>query len=348
MQIQTAQTTLASNDSAPLKMRAMVQDDYGSPDVLRLEDIDRPVPKDREVLIEVHASSVNAGDWHMMRGTPFLIRLMFGGILKPKITTLGADVAGRVVAVGKDVTQFQPGDEVFGDVSDSGRGAFAEYVCAPAAAVVLKPAEISFSAAAVVPAAAMAALQALRDNGQLQPGQTVLINGASGGVGSFAVQIAKAFGAEVTGVCSTPKMDMVRSLGADHVIDYTQTDVTQTKQQYDLMVDAAAYRSFFDFLPIVKPGGTYVVIGGATAPFFQAMLLGPWVSRLRNRQIKSLAMSVNHDDLVTVKDLLATVKISPFIYRSYALHDVPDAIRHMESRQVCGKIGIDVISAERA
>ncbi|MEM9808255.1 MAG: NAD(P)-dependent alcohol dehydrogenase [Cyanobacteria bacterium P01_D01_bin.56] len=311
---------------------------------MRLEEIKRPVPQDHEVLVQVHASSINGGDWHLMRGTPFLIRLIFGGILKPKIKTLGADVAGRVVAVGKGVTRFKPGDDVFGDVSEDGMGAFAEYVCAAEDALVLKPTEISFEKAATVPAAAMAALQALRDNGQIQPGQTVLINGASGGVGSFAVQIAKALGAEVTGVCSTAKMDMVRSLGADHVIDYRQTEITQAEQQYDLILDAAAYRSFFAFLPIIKPGGTYVVIGGATAPFFQAMLLGPWVAKFRNRQIKGLAMNVNHDDLVAVKELMVAGKISPFIDRSYPLQEVPNAIRRMESRQVQGKIAISVAS----
>lgn len=340
--MQRLTTAMNNDDPTTLTMQAMVQDDYGSPDVLKLEEIERPVPQAHEVLVQVHASSVNAGDWHLMRGTPFLVRLLFGGLLKPNIRTLGADVAGRVVAVGEGVTQFKPGDDVFGNVSDCGMGAFADYVCAPESALVLKPTAVSFTKAAAVPAAAIAALQALRDNGKVQPGQTVLINGASGGVGSFAVQIAKAFGADVTGVCSTAKMDMVQSLGADHVVDYAQTDVTQLDQPYDLVIDAAAYRSFCDFLPIVKPGGTYVVVGGATAPFFQAMLLGPWVAKLRNRQIESLAMKVSHDDLITVKELMATGKIAPFIDRSYSLQDVPDAIRYMESRQVRGKIVVTV------
>jgi NADPH:quinone reductase-like Zn-dependent oxidoreductase len=227
------------------KMKAIVQSEYGSADMLSLEDVDKPVVPDNGVLVRVHAASVKAGDWHLMRGTPFPVRLMFGGLLKPKIKILGSDVAGRVEAVGKDVTQFQPGDEVFGDLSECGFGAFAEYVCATEAALVLKPTSTSFEAAATVPGAALAALQGLRDCGQIQSGQTVLINGASGGVGSFAVQIAKVFGAEVTAVCSTEKMDMVRSLGnspggslsADHVIDYTQADVTQSGQRYDLILD---------------------------------------------------------------------------------------------------------------
>lgn len=205
-------------------MKAIVQREYGSADVLRLEDVDKPVAQDNEVLVRIHAASVNSGDWHLMRGDPFFIRLMFGGLLKPKIKILGFDVAGGVEAIGKDVTQFQPGDEVFGDLSVCGFGAFAEYVCATEAALVLKPASISFEQAATIPGAALAALQGLRDVGQIQSGQKVLVNGASGGVGSFAVQIAKAFGADVTALCSPKKMDMVRSLGADHVIDYTQID----------------------------------------------------------------------------------------------------------------------------
>ncbi|MBE7383041.1 MAG: NAD(P)-dependent alcohol dehydrogenase [Leptolyngbya sp. SIO1E4] len=323
-------------------MKAIVQTEYGSPEVLRLAEVDKPVPQDNEVRVKVQAASVNASDWHLMRGAPFLLRLMFGGLFKPTVKTLGADVAGRVEAVGKDVTQFQPGDEVFGDLSECGFGTFAEYVCADETAWVLKPATVTFEQAAAVPAAAMAALQALHDCGQVQPGQTVLVNGASGGVGSFAVQIAKAFGAEVTGVGSTQKLDMLREIGADHVIDYTQAAVTQTGQQYDLIVDAAAYRSFFDYLPALRPEGTYVVVGGATAPFFQAMLLGSWVSKINHRSVKCLAMTPNQDDLATVKELLAAGKITPFIDRTYDLSEVPAAIRHLEQRQVQGKVAIRV------
>ncbi len=334
-------STQVNNPESP-KMKAVVQDKYGSADVLRLEDIERPAVQDNEVLVRVCASSVNAGDWHLMRGDPFLIRLMFGGILKPKIKTLGIDVAGRVEAVGKHVTRFQPGDQVFGDLSECGFGAFAEYVCATEDALVLKPAAVSFEQAAAVPAAAMSALQALRDDGQIQAGHKVLIQGASGGVGSFAVQIAKAFGAEVTGVCSTRKVEMVRSLNADHIIDYTQTDCTQTQIQYDLILDAAAYRPASDFLPVLKPGGTYVMIGGSTALFFRAMLLGPWLSKRSGRHIKCLAMKPNHDDLVTVRELLTTGKITPFVDRTFSLSEVPAAIRHVEARQVKGKVVITI------
>jgi len=276
-----------------------------------------------------------------MRGTPFLIRLIFGGLLKPKIKILGTDVAGRVEAVGKDVTQFQPGDEVFGSLSECGFGAFAEYVCATEAALVLKPANTSFEEAATVPGAALAALQGLRDFG-LVAGQKVLIVGASGGVGSFAVQIAKALGAEVTALCSTKKIDMVRSLGADCVIDYTQADVTRQGQHYDLIFDAAAYRSVFDYLPALTPEGTYVLVGGSTARFFQAMFLGPWISRLGGRKVKCLALKPDRADLIVLRDLIEAGKISPFIDRRYNLSEVPAAIRYLEQRQVRGKVAISV------
>lgn len=323
-------------------MRAIVQTEYGPPEALTLEDVDRPTVTDNGVLVQVHAASINAGDWHLMRGEPLFIRPMFGGLRKPKIKILGCDVAGRVESVGKAVTQFQPGDEVFGDLSACGFGAFAEYVCAAEAALVLKPANLSFEAAAAVPGAALAALQGLRDVGQIQAGQKVLINGASGGVGSFAVQLAKVFGAEVTAVCSTKKMEMVRSLHPDHVIDYTQTDVTQAGQRYDLIFDAAAYRSIFDYLPILTPDGTYVLVGASTAQFLQGMLLGPWISKLRSQTVKCLASNPNQPDLLTLRDLLAAGKIAPFIDQRYDLSEVPRAIRHLEQRQVMGKVVIGV------
>lgn len=321
-------------------MRAIVQTEYGSTDVLSLKEVDKPIVPDNGVLVRVHAASVNSGDWHLMRGTPYLIRLMFGGLRKPKIKILGFDVAGRIEAVGKDVTQFKPGDEVFGDLSECGFGAFAEYVCATEKALVLKPVTTTFEEAATVPGAALAALQGLRDVGQIQSGQKVLINGASGGVGSFAVQIAKAFGAEVTAVCSTKKMDMVRSLGADRVIDYTQADVTQTGQHYDLILDAAAYRSVFDYLPVLTSEGTYVLVGGSTARFFQVMFLGSWISRISHRRVKCLASKPNQKDLITLRDLMVAGKIAPFIDQCYNLSEVPAAIRHLEQRQVLGKVAI--------
>ena len=325
-----------------LKMRAITQTKYGSTDVLSLEEIDKPILSDNGVLVRVYATSINSGDWHLMRGTPFLIRFLFGGVFKPKFKTLGMDVAGRVEAVGKDVTQFQLDDEVFGDLTECGFGAFAEYACATESSLVLKPANISFEEAATVPVAALADLQGLRDFGQIRSGQKVLINGASGGVGSFAVQIAKMFGAEVMAVCSTKKMEMVRSLGANHVIDYIQTDVTKNGQLYDLIFDAAAYRSVFDYLPSLTTEGTYVLVGGSTARFFQVMFFGSLISRISHRQVKCLASKPNQADLVILRDLLEARKISPLIDRHYSLSEVPTAIRHLEERQVIGKVAIVV------
>src|SRR6266571_7120401 len=240
-------------------MKAIVYHTYGSPDVLKLKEVAKPTPKDDEVLIKVYAAAANAGDWHLLRGVPFLVRLV-SGVLKPKNTILGADIAGRVEAVGRNVTQFQPDDEVFGDLSGCGFGGFAEYVCARENALALKPANLSFEEAAAVPSAGVTALQGLREKGQIQPGQKVLINGASGGVGTFAVQLAKSFGAEVTGVCSTRNVDMVRSLGADQVIDYTQADFTKNGQRYDFIFAVNGYHSIFDYKRALSPKGVYVMI----------------------------------------------------------------------------------------
>jgi NADPH:quinone reductase-like Zn-dependent oxidoreductase len=324
-------------------MKAIVQTEYGSSDVLSLVEVDKPIATGRNVLVKVHASSINSGDWRLMRGTPFLVRLMYGGLRKPKIKTLGVDFAGRVEAVGSEVTQFQPGDEVFGELSEYGFGGFAEYVCAAETALVRKPMNITFEQAATVPDAAIAALQALRDCGQLQAGQRVLINGASSGVGSFAVQIAKAFGAQVTAVCHPNKMQMLRSIGADQVLDYQQTDVTQSGQQYDLIVDIAAYRSVFDYLPILTRSGSYVLVGGSISRLFQVMLfLGPWISRTSQRSVKCLTSKPNQADLMVLSDLLEAGKIVPFIDRSYPLSEVPIAIRYVEERHVQGKVAINI------
>jgi NADPH:quinone reductase-like Zn-dependent oxidoreductase len=323
-------------------MKAIIQTEYGSPDVLSLQEVENPVVAANEVLVKVHATSVNAGDWHLMRGDPFLSRLMFGGILKPKIKTLGMDVAGRVEAVGQDVRLFQVGDEVFGDLSECGFGAFAEYACGTEAALSLKPTNISFEQAATVPGAALTALQGLRDCGQIKSGQKVLVNGASGGVGSFAVQIAKALGAEVTAVCSTNKMEMLRSIGADNIIDYTQTDITKNGQQYDLILDAAAYRSVFDYAPILKHEGTYVLIGGSISRLFQVLLFGSIISRIMGRKVKCLMAKPNRSDLVILKDLIEAGKIVPAIDRTYRLSEVPEAIRQLEQRRVRGKVAISI------
>ncbi len=324
------------------KMWAIVQTDYGSPDRLIWQEVDKPKVPDNGVLVRVCATSINAADWHLMRGDPFLTRLLFGGILKPKINILGCDVAGRVEAVGKDVTQFQINDEVFGDLSEVGFGAFAEYVCTTEAALAIKPVHTSYEEAATIPVAALTALQGLRDLGQIQAGQKVLINGASGGVGSFAVQLAKVFGAEVTAVCSTNKMEMVRSLGADQIIDYSQVDVTQNGQQYDLILDAASYRSVADYLPILTTKGTYVLIGGALPQFLQVMIFGNWISRNNSQQVKCLTVKPNQADLIILRDLIDAGKIVPFLDKRYPLREVPAAISYVEQRLVMGKVAISI------
>ena len=314
-------------------MKAMVYDDYGSPDVLELQEIEKPVAKDDKVLVQVHAASVNWHDWHFMTGTPFLARIM-AGLLKPKHNVLGIDLAGRVEAVGANVKQFQPGDEVFGS---SSHGCFAEYVCVSEAEVVTKPANMSFEEVAAVPGAGITALHALRDHGKIQPGQRVLINGASGGVGTFAVQIAKAFGAKVTGVCSTRNLDMVRSIGADQVVDYTQEDFTQTGECYDLIFDVVAKRSFSDCRRALRPQGIYV-----TTEFSPVLALGGlWKSMTGNQKmVPLLAKPPNKTDLVFMKELLEAGKVTPTIDRRYALSELPDALRYLEKGHAQGKVVI--------
>lgn len=328
---------------ATISMNAIVCTKYGSPDVLKFEEVQKPVPGDDEVLIKVHAAAVNAGDWHLMRADPFMIRFMYG-LQKPKHEILGTDVAGRVEAIGKNVTQFQQGDEVFGDMSGSGFGAFAEYVCAPENRIAFKPSNITFEDAAAVPSAAVTALQALRDKGQIQAGQKVLINGASGGVGMFAVQIAKAFGAEVTAVCSTRNMEMVRSIGADHVIDYTQEDFTQNGQQYDLILAANGYHPILDYKRALSPTGIYVMTGGSMAQMFEAMTIGPWISITSSKKMSNMLVKSSQKDLVFMQELLETGKVTPVIDRRYPLSEVADAIRYLEEGHAKGKV---VITIER-
>ena len=321
-------------------MKAIVCTKYGSPDVLQLKEVAKPIPEDNEVLVEVHAASVNDWDWGLLRGKPFLNRLLFG-LLKPKIKILGCDIAGRVEAVGRNVKQFQPGDEVFGDISGCGWGGFAEYVCARENALALKPASMTFEEAAAVPQAAVLALQGLRDKGQIQPGQKALINGAGGGVGTFAVQIAKSFGAEVTGVDSTRKLDMVRSIGADQVIDYTQEDFTQSGQRYDLILDVAAYHSIFDYKRALSPRGIYVMVGGSTARIFQAMFLGPLISMTGSKKM-SILMHKPNKDLAFMKELFEAGKVVPVIDGRYPLSEVPEALRYFGEGHAKGKIVITV------
>jgi NADPH:quinone reductase-like Zn-dependent oxidoreductase len=317
-------------------MKAIVYHKYGPPDVLQLKDVEKPTPRDNEVLVKVHAAAANPADWHLMRAEPFLARLE-NGLLKPKNTKLGADVAGRVEAVGRNVTQFQGGDEVFGGMTLNELGGFAEYVCAPEELLALKPARLTFEQAAAVPLAAFTALQGLRDKGQIQPGQKVLINGASGGVGTFAVQIAKSFGTEVTGVCSTRNLDMVRSIGADHVIDYTQEDFTRKGQQYDLIFDAVGNRSVSDYKRALSPNGICAVAGFTNlSRLFQVMLLG-------GKKIGLMETAKpDKKDLAFIKELLEAGKVIPVIDRLYPLSEVPEAIRYLEAGHARGKVVITV------
>jgi NADPH:quinone reductase-like Zn-dependent oxidoreductase len=321
-------------------MKAIFRTKYGSPDVLELREIDKPVPKDDELLLKVHAASVNPLDWHVLRGEPFLVRLMGFGLLKPKHQILGADMAGRIEAIGKDVTLFKVGDEVFG----SSMGGFAEYARIRESQAAAKPATMTFEQAAAVPVAGLTALQALRKHGQIQDGQHVLINGASGGVGTFAVQIAKALGAHVTGVCSGKNVEMVRSIGADHVIDYTKEDFWLSGKQYDLIIDNSAYYSIRKPLRVLKATGTYVGVGGSssTVSVLQSLIVNPIIARMKGRRVVTFIANVNKADLVFLKELLEAAKVVPVIERKYSLTETPRAIRHVEGGHTRGKVVISV------
>ena len=326
-------------------MKAILYERYGSPDVLELREVEKPAPNDDQVLVKIHAASVNAYDRRAIRTDPFFLRFT-QGLLKPKNQKLGMDLAGRVEAVGKNVKLFQPGDEVFGDVSECGFGAFAEYVCATESALAPKPASMSFEEAAAVPVGANTALQGLRDKGQIQPGQEVLINGASGGVGTFAVQIAKSFGANVTGVCSTSKMDMVRSLGADHVIDYTREDFTKSGQHYDLILDIVANHSISDYNRLLTPKGIYVLAGFTFTALIRIGLLGPRLSRT-GKQFLVLSSLPDSENLVYLGKLCEAGTIAPLIERRYPLSEVADALRYYEEGHAQGKLVINVIPVDR-
>jgi NADPH:quinone reductase-like Zn-dependent oxidoreductase len=322
------------------KMKAMVYTRYGSPEVLEHREVEIPCPGHDEVLIRVHASSVTYGDLAAVKGEPFMVRFSLG-LRKPKYTILGKDVAGRVEEVGQNVKQFKPGDEVFGDLSRCGWGAYAEYVCVPENALVIRPRNVSFEQAAAVPESAVVALQGLGDIGKIKPGQKVLINGASGGIGTFAVQIAKSFAAEVTGVCSTRNLDLVRSIGADHVIDYTQEDFTQNGQRYDLILATAGYRSLFDYKRVLKPAGIYVATGGSMAQVFQPMLLGPWLST-GGVKMSSLAMKPDKKDLTFVRELIEAGEVVPVIDRCFPLIELPEALAYYARGRSRGKVVITI------
>jgi NADPH:quinone reductase-like Zn-dependent oxidoreductase len=323
-------------------MKAIMNRCYGSPDVLTLENVEKPKPADGEVLVKVKAAAVNPLDWHYMRGTPHIMRLMGAGIGKPESQSMGVDFAGTVEAVGENVTRFKPGDDVFG----GGSGAFAEFLTiSEDRSIAAKPANVSFQEAAAVPIAAITALQALRDKGKIKAGQRVLINGASGGVGTFAVQIAKSFGAEVTGVCSGRNAEMVRSIGADHVIDYKTEDYTENSQQYDLIVDMVGNHSLSKNRQALKPEGTFVIVGGESGDWLgplaapiKAMMYSPFV----DQEFVMLMAQMRQSDLAVLADLMKAGKLTPILDRSYALSEVPAAIRYSEEGHAQGKIIINL------
>ena len=314
-------------------MKAIVYTKYGSPsEVLELKEVEKPTPKDNEVLVKIYAASINDGDKSLVKGKPFFVRLMGVGLLKPKNTIPGGDLAGQVEAVGRNVKQFQLGDEVFGDIGEIGHGAFAEYVSVPETVLAPKPANLTYEEAAAVPQYALVALQGLRDNGQIQPGHKVLINGASGGVGTFAVQVAKSYGAEVTGVCSTKNLELVKSLGADKVIDYTQEDFTQKEQRYDLILDSVANRSISDYTRALSPEGRYVAVA------FNVRAL---ISMSGNK-VSQLSHKPNVVDLVYMKELIEAGKVVPVIDRRFPLSEVTEAFRYFEEGHPSGKVVITV------
>lgn len=321
-------------------MRAVVYREYGSPDVLKLEEIPTPSPEDDEVLIKVHASSVNAWDWDLLRGVPYMNRI--GGLRAPRRKILGADLAGRVEAIGPNARQFQPGDDVFGDLSGCGWGGFAEYACARESALALQPANLTFDEAAAVPQAGALALQGLRDRGGLRPGQHVLINGAGGGVGTFAVQLAKARNAEVTGVDHADKLDLLRRLGADHVIDYAQEDFTATDRRYDLILDVVGQHSMLDIKRVLTQNGKYVMVGGRTPRILQSLVVGPAVAMAGNKRMGLLVHRPRAQDLVLLSRFLESGLVTPVIDRLYPLNEVSEALWYFGTGQVQGKVVITV------
>jgi len=320
-------------------MKAIVYIRYGSPEVLQCEEIEKPTPGDHEVLIKVRAASVNPYDWHFMRGEPYFLRLM-AGLSRPKETRLGVDAAGQIEAVGRNVTQFRPGDSVFGAC----RGAFAEYACASEGALAAKPDNVTFEQAASVPIAALTALQGLRDKGKIQAGMKVLINGAAGGVGTFAVQIAKWFGTEVTGVCSTRNVDMVQSIGADRVIDYTRQDFTQGGERYDLILDSVGNHSLSACLHVLKPKGRYISVGGPSGRWMigaiASTLAMPVLSWFNSRKAVGMLAKMSREDLTIMGDLMKDGKITPVIDKRYSLSQVHEAIRYLEEGHARGKVVI--------
>ncbi|MBS4219496.1 NAD(P)-dependent alcohol dehydrogenase [Bacillus sp. FJAT-49711] len=322
-------------------MKAIICDKYGSPDVLELKEIKKPLPTDNQVLVKVHTASLNFGNLVLLKGKPFLARFAFG-LTRPKYSIPGGDIAGTVEAVGKDIKLFQVGDKVFGDLSCCGWGGLAEYAAVPEHAIALKPTNISFEEAAATPMASVTALQGLRDKGKIKSGQKVLIYGASGGVGTFAVQIAKSFGAEVTGVCSTRNIKILRSIGVDHIIDYTKDDFTKDEERYDLILGVNGSNSISAYKRVLKPNGHFVHVGGSESQYFQTLFLGPFISIAGNKKISNLLQRANQKDLNHVKELLETSKIKPIIDKRYKLSEVPEAFKYFQGGHAQGKVIITV------
>jgi NADPH:quinone reductase-like Zn-dependent oxidoreductase len=318
-------------------MKAIVYTKYGPPEFLQLKEVAKPTPRDDEVLIKVQAVSVNRSDWEGLRGKPLYARI--GGLLRPRQQILGSDIAGRVEMAGRNVRRFRPGDEVFGDILPR-LGGFAEYVCARESTLTLKPPTMTFEEVAAIPQAAVIALQGIRDKGQAQPGQRVLIDGAGGGAGTFAVQLAKLYGAEVTGVDSTGKLDFMRSLGADHVIDYTQEDFTKNGNQYDLILDIVAHRSVFAYKRALRSNGSYFLAGGSVVTMLQILLLGPWISRTTGKKIRILAVRPNTEDVDFVKELIEAGRVMLIIDKAFPLSEVPEAISYVGDGRSQGKVVI--------
>lgn len=320
-------------------MKAIVYHQYGSPDVLHLKEVEKPTPKEDEILIKIHAVSINGSDREGLIGKPLYARM--SGLRKPGYPILGSDIAGRVEMVGKNNTEFQRGDEVFGEIPGY-HGGFAEFVCTRGKTLALKPTSMSFEEAAAIPQAGVIAIQGIREKGQVQPGQRVLINGAGGSAGSFAVQLAKIHGAEVTGVDNTGKLDFMRSLGADHVIDYTREDFTRNKNQYDLILDMIAHHSVFAYARALKPNGTGFFVGGSLPTLFQILFLGPLIRRIANKNVRILMVPQNRKDLIAITELCEAGKVRPVIDRKYPFSEVPDALRYVAEGRAKGKVVITV------
>ncbi|MBM7663588.1 NADPH:quinone reductase-like Zn-dependent oxidoreductase [Solibacillus kalamii] len=322
-------------------MKAIVCNKYGSPDVLELKEVEKPYPTENQVLVKIHSASLNFGNLVLLKGKPFLARFAFG-LTKPKYSIPGGDIAGTVKAVGKEVRLFKVGDEVFGDLSGCGWGGFAEYVAVPEIALAFKPTNISFEEAAAAPMAGVTALQGLRDKGKLKLGHKVLIYGASGGVGTFAVQIAKAFGAEVTGVCSTRNVEILRSVGADHIIDYSKEHFIQHQGYFDLVLGVNGSNSLSDYTRVLKKDGNFVHVGGSESQLYQTLFLGPFISMAGSKKLSSLLQRANQKDLNDLKELLETNKVKPIIDKRFDLVEIAEAFKYFQEGHAQGKVVITI------